>query len=231
MNIDLNKNIKNEGDNLMKTNSSTFENKSFINKSKKTNEKGDIKMIITNLDFEKKEYYSPDGCPSIDDECNELVERILYSDSSYLCDSIWEVADNWVSIYDADLLETLKTYDMSEYIARAIEDFCLTPENNDGWRYIMKAIQAGECLYYEEQLYENIEKIVQNALIIYLKDVQIVSDINYNPDDIRNYIESYIENINVNTDEHLSSFVEDFKLALTEEFDIRIEYKKGSLLN
>ena len=215
----------------MQNNINSSKNKYFIEKSINSKEKGDNKMIIANFDFENKKYYSPDGCPSIDDECNELVERILYSDSSYLCDSIWEVADNWVSIYDADLLETFKTYDMTEYIARAIEDFCLTPEDNDGWRYIMKTLQAGENLYYYEQLLENATAIVQNALIIYLKDVQLISDSNYNTDDIRNYIESYIENIDVDTDECLDSFIKNFESALTEKFDVKIEYRKGSLLN
>lgn len=204
--------------------------KSIEEISKKTNpnytiEKGANKMIIKNFDFEKKEYCTPDYCLSIDDECNELVERILYSDSSYFCDAIWEIADNAVHIYDDELLEAVRTTNISEYVSRAISEFDLRPDGQDGWRYITKTIQAGECLYYEEQLHANAEEIVQNALISYLKDIQIVSEKDYNPDDINNFIKSYIDDVNVDTNDTLDSIIEDFETELKENFDVEIEPK------
>lgn len=209
----------------MKKNFKSFEEISKENKSNYTIEKGENKMIIKNFDFEKKEYCTPDYCLSIDDECNELVERILYSDSSYFCDAIWEIADNAVHIYDDELLEVVRTTNISEYVSRAISEFDLKPDGQDGWRYITKTIQAGECLYYEEQLNEHIETIVQNALISYLKDIQIVSEKDYNPDDINNFIESYIDDVNVDTNDTLDSIIEDFETELKENFDVEIEPK------
>lgn len=209
----------------MKKNFKSFEEISKENKSNYTIEKGENKMIIKNFDFEKKEYCTPDYCLSIDDECNELVERILYSDSSYFCDAIWEIADNAVHIYDDELLEVVRTTNISEYVSRAISEFDLKPDGQDGWRYITKTIQAGECLYYEEQLNEHIETIVQNPLISYLKDIQIVSEKDYNPDDINNFIESYIDDVNVDTNDTLDSIIEDFETELKENFDVEIEPK------
>ena len=46
--------------------------------------------------------------------CNEVTD---YSDSSYLCDAISEVADNSVPVYNKNLCD--KCWELNEYVAEA----------------------------------------------------------------------------------------------------------------
>lgn len=202
----------------------SFEQITKTNKSNFTIEKGENKMIITNFDYEKKNYYPPYDCPEIDYECENLMERILDRDSSYISDAISEISGEAVHIYNADLLKTFN-FAFSNYVDDAISEFGLNQGNRDGFEYILECIRYGEFYYYEVQLNDNINKIAQNALITYLKDIQIVSEKDYNPDDITNFIETYIDNIDVDTNNILDSVIEDFETALLEEFDVEIEPK------
>ena len=202
----------------------SFEEISKKNKSNYTIEKGANKMIIKNFEFEKKNYYPPYNCPSIDYECRDLIERILYREGTCISDAIGEISGEAVHIYNADLMETFN-FAFSHYVEDAIAEFGLNQENRDGFEYILECIRYGEFLYFQEQLNEHIETIVQNALISYLKDIQIVSEKDYNPDDINNFIESYIDDVNVDTNDTLDSIIEDFETELKENFDVEIEPK------
>ena len=115
--------------------------------------------------IEPKEYHTPKFCPSIDDECEQLIDCILDKNDVYFSDIAHEIADNAIHIYYPDLLKVLESSALSEYIGRAINEFDLRPEDDDGFNFIMKTIQWGECLYYDEQLHENFKTIIQNTII------------------------------------------------------------------
>ncbi len=173
--------------------------------------------------IEPKEYHTPKFCPSIDDECEQLIDCILDKNDVYFSDIAHEIADNAIHIYYPDLLKVLESGALSEYIGRAINEFDLRPEDDDGFNFIMKTIQWGECLYYDEQLQENFKTIIQNTIITYLDKIVVYSEKDYDSVELEDFCESYINNIDFDENDKLNLVIDNFKSALTSKFDIEIK--------
>lgn len=87
--------------------------------------------------------------------CDEVTE---YSDSSYLCDAISEVASNNVPTYNKDLCE--KCWELNEYVAEAKCQGLL-----EGADDLFKMLGMGAYEYYTELLYNNLDTIALNIAI------------------------------------------------------------------
>ena len=86
----------------------------------------------------------------------------------------------------------------------------------------MKSIQCGQYLFYEESLYQNLNTIAQNALVSYVNSITLTSDIIYDADELKKFIESYIEELSVDNNDRVSSIIEDFNNELLSNFDVEI---------
>lgn len=176
-----------------------------------------------NFKLEKYDYYEPHCDLSSEDECYYLVDWILNRSDAYIADAISEIADGAVDIHDAYLKEAVKNTSLFEYIEEAIFEFGLNPEStDDGYRFIMKAIQYGQYLFYNRCLYENLDTIAQNALVSYVNSITLTSDIIYDADELKKFIESYIEELSVDNNDLVSSIIEDFNNELLSNFDVEI---------
>lgn len=174
------------------------------------------------FNFNKKAYDNPYYDLFIDDECDSMVNRILERDNSYFSDATQEIADYAVHIYNCDVLKMMSNINMQEFIDRAITEFDLRIKDEEGFNFIIRAGQHGEFLFYEEQLHANADIVAQNALIRYVNDMTVKSNIYYDSKEIESFIESYIEGISINTDDRLDSIIADFESELLSEFDIEI---------
>ena len=145
-----------------------------------------------NFKLEKYNYYEPHCDLSSEDECDYLVDWILNCSDAYISDAINEIADGAVDIHDAYLKEAVKNTSLFEYIEEAIFEFGLNPEStDDGYQFIMKAIQYGQYLFYNRCLYENLDTIAQNALVSYVNSITLTSDIVYDADELKKFIVTY----------------------------------------
>lgn len=180
-------------------------------------------LMKYNFKLEKYDYYEPHCDLSSEDECYYLVDWILNRSDAYIADAIQEIADDSVDIYYSDLEQAVKNTSLFEYIGRAIEEFELKPEPKDsGYQFIMKSIQCGQYLFYEESLYQNLNTIAQNALVSYVNSITLTSDIIYDADELKKFIESYIEELSVDNNDRVSSIIEDFNNELLSNFDVEI---------
>lgn len=126
------------------------------------------------------------------DRINEL-ERLLsftyghqildYSDG-YICDVFSNIADSNIDIYVADLFEWGKSN--FEYIDEATQEFG-NPQD------IIKQIQQGQYLSFEQDLYNNQNDVLKYFAYNYLKD----NDIQFNEEQIEQ-LEEYIEGLDNN---------------------------------
>lgn len=111
--------------------------------------------------IELKEYYANDcieSASSIDDVCSDVLE---YSD--YISDAISEVADQSVEIYNSSLWKSAP--DFKEYIEEAFEEGLIDPSAKDFT--LERAFMAGQYLYYQQQLYDNLDTIIFNYAATY----------------------------------------------------------------
>lgn len=92
--------------------------------------------------------------------CDEVTE---YSDSSYLCDAISEVASNNVPTYNKDLCD--KCWELNEYVAEAKCQGLLEGAND-----LFKMLELGAYEYYTQLLYNNLDTIALNIAIEYIND-------------------------------------------------------------
>lgn len=77
-------------------------------------------------------------------------------------------------------------------------------------------------MFYEESLYQNLNTIAQNALVSYVNSITLTSDIIYDADELKKFIESYIEELSVDNNDRVSSIIEDFNNELLSNFDVEI---------
>lgn len=180
-------------------------------------------LMKYNFKLEKYDYYEPHCDLSSEDECYYLVDWILNRSDAYIADAIQEIADNSVDIYNHDLEQSLKNTSLFEYIGRAIRDYELKPDpKEDGYDYIMRIIRCGQYLFFEESLYQNLNTIAQNALVSYVNSITLTSNIIYDADELKKFIESYIEELSVDNNDRVSSIIEDFNNELLSNFDVKI---------
>lgn len=176
-------------------------------------------MIIQEPIFNKKTFESLWNCPDISDACDLLVEEILFGDSETIIEAIQKSAEDSIDIYYDELFKAA-TYEFSDYIDRVATEYGLNP---DGDGYLIKLLQYAEGVYYEEQLIENCDDIMQNVLIEFIKRMTIVSDVSYDPTDILDFIEEYIDNVSVDIDDNVDSVINNFKKAVSSKFDVEFK--------
>lgn len=148
--------------------------------------------------------------------CNEVTD---YSDSSYLCDAISEVADNSVPVYNKNLCD--KCWELNEYVAEAKAQGLL-----EGAIDLFKMLQMGAYEYYTQLLYNNLDTIALNIAIEfineeydskYIEQVDICdleaefedTDNNDTIDNIKNKAREYMDNIIVDLEEYLEATQEE----------------------
>lgn len=171
--------------------------------------------------LETKPYCTPDSYPTIDTVGEQLINSILNKDDDTLEDAFQYITNSILDMYYDDLINTNTVLTFSEYIARAIYEFDLMPED-DGSAFIATAIRWAESLYYNEQTENNIDTIVQNALVSYVNSITLTSDIVYDADELKKFIVTYIEELSVDVSDRVSSIIEDFNNELLSKFDVKI---------
>lgn len=165
-----------------------------------------------NIKISNKPYFELHSNLSSEDECNRLADWILEGGHIYIADAIQEIADDSVDIYYSDLEQAVKNTSLFEYIGRAIEEFELKPESKDsGYQFIMKSIQCGQYLFYKESLYQNLNTIAQNALISFVNNITFHPNIPCDVDEIKNFINTYIEKLSIDANDTIESVIENFK--------------------
>ena len=97
--------------------------------------------------------------------CDEVTE---YSDSSYLCDAISEVASNNVPVYNQELCE--KCWELNEYVAEAKAQGLL-----EGADDLFKMLEMGAYEYYTQLLYNNLDTIALNIAIEFINEEYTMS--------------------------------------------------------
>ncbi len=75
--------------------------------------------------------------------------------TGYICDAISELADNQVDIYDSELIKWAGEGNV-EYVNDAISEFGWDGCGSD----FIKAIQMGQFLYYERDLYDHLDTLI-----------------------------------------------------------------------
>lgn len=118
-----------------------------------------------------------------------------YSDG-YICDVFSEIADSNIDIYVSDLFDWGKSN--FEYINEASQEFGSNPD-------IIKQIQQGQFLCYEQELYNNQSDVLKLYAYNYLKDNEIETT-----DEQLDDLESYIEDLDSgNRLEEISTYCND----------------------
>ncbi len=173
--------------------------------------------------LETKPYCTPDSYPSIDIVGEQLINSILNRDDDTLEDAFQYITNSILHMYYGDLINANTVLTFSEYIARAIYEFDLMPENGSGSAFIATAIRWAESLYYNEQTENNLDTIVQNALIVYVNNITLTSTVKYNPVELKNFIASYISRISVELCTKVNSIINDFEAELLSAFNVEIK--------
>lgn len=118
-----------------------------------------------------------------------------YSDSSYVCDVISELADSYIPIYYSEIWEYAR--DIKEYIEEAQAQGLV-----EGVTDLEKIFQAGYYEYYTQSLYRNLDILAFNGVVDivneYINDLD-EEDINkLDLDTIESDIESEVYNFDNN---------------------------------
>ncbi len=79
-----------------------------------------------------------------------------YDGTTYVCDAITEVADNFIPIYTSDVWENAA--DIRDYIEEAVKNGLVDTSNFD----LVKTFQCGYYEYYNQSLYANLEHVLFN---------------------------------------------------------------------
>lgn len=113
----------------------------------------------------------------LDNEEYVIEDFVSGGYNGYVCDTISEVADGNVPIYNADIWESVA--DISEYVEQAIsEGFADTSHKVD----LMKIFQSGYYLYYQELLHNNLEAMAFNIVaeeLVNLLDEDVEVDVDF----------------------------------------------------
>lgn len=94
-----------------------------------------------------------------------LDDFMNYSGGTYICDAITEIADNNVSIYTADILDETKNL----YFSGAYEEAVGEGIMGDG-EDLLDNLKAAWYWYNDTQLYNNIEELIYNYAVKYIKE-------------------------------------------------------------
>lgn len=193
----------------------------------KINMKEGIYMLkIDNLNFSQYPYEYPFKCPDIDSLCRDLENEILGGNTEYICDMISELSDGAVDIYTSDLYKTAMTPEFAEYIEDSIREFGVPTKSEN---FLTKLLQMAEYSYYFEQLQNNLENIIKNAIINYINK----NTISYsNPEDeerIIDFINDYIDEVQVDSDVCCSDIIENFAQELSKEFGATIQPRETKI--
>lgn len=148
----------------------------------------------------------PNGC------CTDLREEIKVKNPTYLSDLISDIANDCVDIYTQTLLETCSKVSFIPYIEEAESTKPYTFENQ---------LRLAEYFYYYELLNKNLNEVVHNALVSYMKGKTIIlegseADINEAEKHFKEYIRTTIKNTIPDTIAPTSSIIEKFEANLSE---------------
>ena len=97
----------------------------------------------------------------LDDEIDCLESFVNdYSGTTYLCDSITEIADSYIPIYHNHIWENVS--DIQEYVEEAIAQGLVdtSGRNVD----LVRIFQAGYYEYYSQALYNNLDSLCYNYI-------------------------------------------------------------------
>ncbi|MDU3137297.1 MAG: hypothetical protein E6704_06890 [Anaerococcus prevotii] len=120
------------------------------------------------------------------DICEELEDRIVDGNSEYISDTISEIADSHVDIYNADLLDSLKDLYFDGYYEIVNDEIGLSGD-------LIKDIQMAQYLRNTDILYDNFDEIVQNAAYRMFIDEGIEID-----DDLKSDIDYDLDGVDFN---------------------------------
>ena len=115
----------------------------------------------------------------------DLGEYFCDYKDGYICDIITEIADNNIPVYNSEIWE--KAAENSSYIEEALQEFG-TPTDNNVKIDLIRIFTQG--LYYknEQEIYENLEEILQNWMYNYIEyDLEIKEITNTENEDLLNY--------------------------------------------
>lgn len=184
---------------------------------------------MANVEFLLKEY-DVKGLLETDLESIEELQNDYKNGGYYICDMISEVCNNNIHCYKHDLWKSAE--DLQEYSESAIDEGYVNTEDEVD---LIKIFQAGEMLYLQEQCYDNIDKVIYNYGVDYLKDLyedaiedkntitiqQIIVDILNNDelDFIIGHIDSdnMFSDINEAIDEHIQDKLNEIEESEEEE--------------
>lgn len=153
------------------------------------------------------------------DKMNEMTpsctgaEDFVEQYNGYICDAISEIADNNVDIYNSDLTEWANGN--SSYIEEAISEF--------GWdgcgKDYFKAIQMGQFLSYEQELYDNLKELVLAYALRYAcQSIDFDKFAEMDSEDFIDEIKDRVYSIdNNNTFDDIEEIVDEYIEELTEE--------------
>ena len=104
---------------------------------------------------------------NLNDLSREFLDNYNYNNINYLSDAISDFADDVVDIYNYDLFEWCKNnYD---YVEEALKIFGFSKDFH-GEPDLIKTIQAGQFLYNEELIREDLKEITEILVINFLLD-------------------------------------------------------------
>lgn len=174
------------------------------------------------------EYEKQYRCPDIECACNEIVENIVNQNNRSIDDMITEIADSSVDVYTQDLVENCCSVDFVKYIDESISEFGSC--NN-----AISLFKQAQFYYYYEQLRNNIEAIVKNALLIYIGNSTIKirgqeNDVVETVDSLKLSVKNYISNYVVDTSLSGSDVIRDFDGVITTQINELLENKNNTKL-
>ena len=142
------------------------------------------------------------------------IDSFIDTNDGYISDAISEIAGALTSTSSADLWENAPK--IQEYIEEAID------EGIAGNR-LTGMFAAGECVYYERLLHDNLEALVYNWALNYIDENELYVDLEYLEDSLPSYpskfseIEAVIDDSKIQQD-HDIKFCENCNTVL-EQYD------------
>lgn len=133
-----------------------------------------------------------DTMVDLGNEIYAIDELSNYSDSQYIGDTISEIADSYIPIYDYAVWENASN--ISEYIEDAISQELGNLENG-----LISVFQSGYYEYYTKVLYNNFESFKFNYVALALNEYINVHKLNLDIDSLETEIENEIENIDIDS--------------------------------
>ena len=114
-----------------------------------------------------------------------------YSSTQYLCDTINEIADNSVDIYNYDLLEWCK--DNYFYIEYALDEYG-TPTDSNGKADFIRIIQQGQYYQNLEEIHDNLDDMLKIYILDLLQKEEIEEITQEQEEKIDELVENWKDN-------------------------------------